>query len=118
MNRSAEVWAIYQDKSLLGVVGVLCVERKGDRPGYQYPWWLLSEEAEDASLQAAALALVDHFRDQYPLLIGMVRASDAKCVAALQALGFAIMAPAPFSTSKDLWCKAVLDTRRIEVARG
>lgn len=118
MNRSAESWAIYQEKSLLGVVGILCVPRKGDMPGYQYPWWLLSEKAEDATLQGAALTLVDSFRDRYPLLIGMVRASDAKCVAALQALGFAIMAPAKFSKSIDLWCKAVLDTRRIEVARG
>lgn len=118
MNRSSEAWAIYQGEALIALVGVLCVPRTGDRPGYQYPWWLLTPGAENSALLGAARALLDHFRDEYPLLITMVRASDARCSAALQALGFDLMAPAKFAKSKDLWCKAVLDTRRIEVARG
>lgn len=117
MNRSAETWAIYKDQDLLGLVGVLCVQRAGDRPGYQFPWWLLTPKAEDPELQAAAQVLIDHFRDEYPLMIGMLRASDAKTASALQVLGFTLMAPAKFAKSKELWCKAVLDTRRIEVAR-
>jgi hypothetical protein len=112
LNKSAEAWALYCGDSFLGVIGVQCFK------GYQHPWWMLTLEAEDPKFFLAARALVESFRDRYPLLLASVRASDAKATSALEALGFAILAPAKFGESPDLWCKAVLDTRHIEVAHA
>lgn len=118
MNRSSEKWALHRNGQFLGVVGVMCVQRTADRPGYQYLWWLLTPQVEDTALLGAARDLVESFRDRYPLLLTMARANDPRTLGALESLGFSLMAPAPFAKSEDLWCKAALDTRKIEVVHG
>jgi hypothetical protein len=118
INRSSEAWAFYYNEHFIGIVGVICFAKTALRDGYQFPWYLLAEDIDAAALWGAANEFKEGLRDRYPLLITMVRAIDAEAQTGLTALGFSIMAPGKFGSSTDLWCKAVLDTRQIEVAHG
>ena len=107
-NRSLEAWAFYKNEILVGVAGILLVPGK-----YQLPWYLGTYAAEDAALLPAAQRYVDNLRNKYDLLLGMVPCADPKLLEICTRLGFSVMAPKQFGAKGDLWCKVVLDTRRI-----
>lgn len=114
VNRSVEAWAMYADKDLLCIVGVLL------GPNCQVPWVLTSVHVDNHPLTfwRASKEVVDKLRDKYPLMINMIHAKYGAALRWAERLGFTIMAPEKFGVAGDLFCKVVLDTRKIEVACG
>lgn len=115
INRSVEAWAAYVGEDLVAVFGVTL----GTQPGWVIPWMMTSEKAalHPLTVWRASRPLFDHLRSKYPNMVQMVHARYVSAVRWVERLGFKIDHPEPFGVEGALFCRVVVETPSLEVAR-
>jgi len=112
INRSLESWAAYVGEDLLCVFGIRVV--KGS-----WAMWVLTSvyvNKHPLTFWRASKSAVAQLREHYPLMWNMVHGKYTEALRWLEHLGFRLSPPEKFGPRGDLFCCAVLETRRIEVA--
>lgn len=116
INNSKESYAAYARGHLLAVFGVGPLHAA---PEITVVWAMTSINVDSHPLTfwRCSKVVVSYFRDRYPLMVNMVHGQYSEAFNWLGRLGFQISPPERFGARGDLFCKAILHTPRIEVAR-
>lgn len=116
INNSRESYAAYARGKLLAVFGVGPMTVA---PEITVVWAMTSTHVDTHPLTfwRSSKVAVSYFRDRYSLMVNMVHGKYGKAFNWLNRLGFQLSPPERFGARGDLFCKAILHTPRIEVAR-
>jgi len=112
INASFEAWALYAEDDLLAVFGVTL-----SPPNAAVPWALTSEKVEHhaKAFWSASKEIIGQYRNRFDALSNMVYARNTPTLAWAERLGFKVGPMEPYGKNKNLFCKILLTTPRIEV---